>query len=240
MNNAERLISVQGLGKVFGQALVLDDVAIEIGPGEAVALLGANGAGKSTLLKILATLSRPTRGTATIAGFDCVKDADGVRRNVGLLAHASYLYDDLTPVENLRFWTALGGQRASSAEVLAVLGQVELEDFADERVRSFSAGMRRRLSLARLALGRPRVLLLDEPFSGLDRRARKWLEEHLRTFKESGGAVLMTTHSFGRDLGVIDRVAILAGGRIALDTPRAGLAPGELQRLYAVHTEESS
>jgi heme ABC exporter ATP-binding subunit CcmA len=240
MKKAERLISVQGLGKVFGRALVLDGVTIDLGPGEAVALLGANGAGKSTLLKILATLSRPTRGTAVVAGFDCVKDADGVRQNVGLLAHASYLYDDLTAVENLRFWTALGGQPVSSREATTALGQVELDSFADERVRGFSAGMKRRLSLARLALRRPRVLLLDEPFSGLDQRARKWLEEHLRAFKEGGGAMLMTTHSFARDLGAVDRVAILAGGRIALDTSRGLLAPGDLQRLYALHTEEAT
>jgi heme exporter protein A len=240
MNSAELLIRVHGLCKVFARATVLDGVDLDVACGEAVALLGANGAGKTTLLKILATLSRPSRGTAAVAGFDCVKDADGVRRNVGLLAHASYLYDDLTAIENLRFWTALGGRPADAERVRAALGAVELDGFADERVRSFSAGMKRRLSLARLALGRPRVLLLDEPFSGLDQRARKWLEEHLRGFKERGGAVLMTTHSFARDLGAIDRVAILAAGRIAVDTGRAALDAEQIQRLYALHTEEPS
>jgi ABC-type multidrug transport system ATPase subunit len=108
------------------------------------------------------------------------------------------------------------------------------------RVRTFSLGLKRRLALARVGLGRPRVLLLDEPFAGLDQRARKWLEGRLEAFKAGGGALLMATHSFGRELGVADRIAVLAGGRVALDTPRAGLGPDDVQRLYAAHTEEAS
>jgi ABC-type multidrug transport system ATPase subunit len=100
--------------------------------------------------------------------------------------------------------------------------------------------MRRRLALARLALTDPRVLLLDEPFAGLDQRARKWLEGRLETFKAAGSALLMVTHSFGRELGISDRLAILAGGRVVLDTPRAGLDPQDVQRLYAAHTEDGT
>jgi ABC-type multidrug transport system ATPase subunit len=117
---------------------------------------------------------------------------------------------------------------------------VDLERHADARVRTFSAGMRRRLALARLALTNPRVLLLDEPFAGLDQRARKWLEGRLETFKAGGGALLMVTHSFGRELAISDRLAILAGGRIVLDTPRVGLDPQDVQRLYAAHTEDGT
>jgi ABC-type multidrug transport system ATPase subunit len=100
--------------------------------------------------------------------------------------------------------------------------------------------MRRRLSLARLTLARPRVLLLDEPFAGLDQRARKWLEGRLEAYKADGGALIMATHSFGRELGIADRLAVLAGGRVALDTPRAGLDQQDVQRLYLAHTEEAS
>jgi heme ABC exporter ATP-binding subunit CcmA len=235
---SDPLIRVTRLAKVFGSALVLDGVTIEVQAGEAVAILGANGAGKTTLLKILATLARPTRGTAAVAGFDCVKDAEGVRRNVGLVAHGSYLYEDLTALENLRFWSAFAGRGVDLPGLRAALGEVELDGFADERVRAFSAGMKRRLSLARLLILKPRVLLLDEPFAGLDARARKWLEEYLRSLKDGGGAVMMATHSFSRDLQAADRVAILAAGRIALDTARAAVSPEELQRLYALHTEE--
>jgi len=236
----EPLIRVTGLRKVYGRHRVLEGLTIDVHVGEAVALLGANGAGKTTLLKILATLVRPTRGTVTVAGHDCATDADRVRQAVGLVAHGAYVYDDLTALENLRFWSTLGGRRASAADLAGALASVELERFATERVRTFSAGMKRRLSLARLVLAAPRVLLLDEPFAGLDQRAKKWLEEHLATFKAGGGAIVMATHSFGRELAVADRIVILAAGAIALDTPRGALSADDVQRLYAVHAEDAS
>ena len=234
----EPLIRVTALRKAFGARLVLDGVSMDVRPGEAVALLGANGAGKTTLLKIVATLIRPSRGTVTVAGHDCVREPDAVRRLVGLLAHGAHLYEELTALENLRFWATLGELDARRETLRAALAEVELERVAGERVRTFSAGMRRRLALARLALARPRVLLLDEPYAGLDQRARKWLGERLESFKAGGGALLMATHSFGRELATADRLAILAGGRLALDAPRDGLAPDDVQRLYALHAEE--
>ncbi|HYS19212.1 MAG TPA: heme ABC exporter ATP-binding protein CcmA [Candidatus Binatia bacterium] len=236
----EPLIRVIGLRKTFGNHRVLDGLELEVRAGEAVAVLGANGAGKTTLLKVLATLVRPTRGTAIVAGHDCAKDAEGVRREIGLVAHGSYVYEDLTAAENLTFWATLAGLRLSAAARAGALATVELDRAADERVRTFSAGMKRRLCLARFVLARPRVLLLDEPFAGLDQRAKKWLEEHLASFKTGGGAILMTTHSFGRELAVADRIAILAGGAIALDTARGALSADDVQRLYALHAEDVS
>jgi heme ABC exporter ATP-binding subunit CcmA len=236
---SEPRIRVTGLRKTFGSHRVLDGLDVDVREGEAVALLGANGAGKTTLLKILATLVRPTSGTAIVAGHDCAKDAERVRHEIGFVAHASYVYEDLTALENLRFWTTLAGLRPSAAALASALGSVELDRAADERVRTFSAGMKRRLSLARFVLARPQVLLLDEPFAGLDQRAKKWLEEHLASFKARGGAILMATHSFGRELAIADRIAILAGGAIALDTPRGALSADDVQRLYALHTEDA-
>ena len=218
---------------------MLDGVNLEVAPGEAVALLGPNGAGKTTLLKIVATLLRPSRGTATVAGHDCVREAEAVRALVGVVGHGAQLYEDLTARENLQFWAGLAGLPADRETLAQALGDVELERHADVRVRTFSAGMKRRLTLARIALGRPRVLLLDEPFAALDARARKWLEGRLESFKTGGGALVMATHSFGRELGTADRLAILAGGRITLDTPRGALGPDDVQRLYAAHTEET-
>jgi heme ABC exporter ATP-binding subunit CcmA len=234
------LIRVVGLVRVFGAQRVLDGVDLDVAAGEAVALLGPNGAGKTTLLKIVATLLRPTRGTATIAGHDCVRDAESVRAVLGVVAHGAHVYEDLTARENLTFWMRLRGGPSDGPTLAAALADVDLERQADARVRTFSAGMRRRLALARLALTSPRVLLLDEPFAGLDQRARKWLEGRLETFKAGGGALLMVTHSFGRELGIADRLAILAGGRVVLDTPRVGLDPQDVPRLYAAHTEDGS
>ncbi len=236
---ADPLIRVTGLRKTFGNHRVLDGLDLDVRVGEAVAVLGANGAGKTTLLKVLATLVRPTRGTAIVAGHDCARDPERVRREIGLVAHGSYVYEDLTASENLTFWVTLAGVRPSAAALAGALATVELDRVADERVRTFSAGMKRRLSLARFVLVRPRVLLLDEPFAGLDQRAKKWLEEHLASFKAGGGSIVMATHSFGRELAVADRIAILVGGAIALDTPRGALSADDVQRLYALHAEDT-
>jgi heme ABC exporter ATP-binding subunit CcmA len=236
----EPVVRLQDVRKVFAAQPVLESVSLEVRAGEAVALLGGNGAGKTTLLKIVATVLRPTAGRVAVGGCDAVRDAEAVRRQIGFAGHGAWVYDDLTASENLRFWTVLGGRAASDVELGAALAAVDLDRVSAARVRTFSAGMKRRLSLARLTLLQPTVLLLDEPFAGLDQRAKKWLEGHLETFKSRGGALLMVTHSFGRELGVADRIAILAGGRIALDTPRGGLDPDDLQRLYAAHTEDGA
>jgi heme ABC exporter ATP-binding subunit CcmA len=237
---AVSVIRVAGLVRVFGAQRVLDGVDLDVAAGEAVALLGPNGAGKTTLLKIVATLLRPSRGSATVAGHDCVREAESVRAVLGVVAHGAHVYEDLTACENLAFWARLAGRPADRQTLAGALAEVDLERHADARVRTFSAGMKRRVALARLALAQPRVLLLDEPFAGLDQRGRKWLEGRLEAFKAGGGALLMATHSFGRELGIADRIAILAGGRVALDTPRAGLAPDDVQRLYVTHTEDVS
>jgi heme ABC exporter ATP-binding subunit CcmA len=234
------LIRVTGLVRVFGATRVLDGVNLDVAAGEAVALLGPNGSGKTTLLKIIATLLRPTRGTATVGGHDCAHEAEAVRGLIGVVAHGAYVYEDLTARENLKFWATLAGLPADGETLAQALADVDLERHSDVRVRTFSAGMKRRLTLARVGLGRPRVLLLDEPFAALDARARKWLEGRLESFKAGGGAIVMATHSFGRELGTADRLAILAGGRIALDTRRAALGPDDVQRLYIAHTEEAS
>ena len=235
----EPLVRLTEVRKAFGARLVLDGITMDVRPGETVALLGPNGAGKTTLLKIVATLVRPSRGTVTVAGHDGAREPDAVRRVVGLVAHGAYLYEDLTALENLRFWSTLAGLDARRDTLLAALAAVELDGVATERVRTFSAGMRRRLALARLTLGRPRVLLLDEPFAGLDQRAKKWLGEQLEAFKAGGGALLMATHSFGRELATADRLAILVGGRVVLDASRGGLGADDVQRLYALHAEDA-
>jgi heme exporter protein A len=231
-------ISARGLRRAFGRQRVLDGVDLDVQRGEAVALLGANGAGKTTLLRIVATLVRPTAGRVRVAGADCAREPEAARRQLGFLGHGSWLYEDLTALENLRFWARLGAIEADAAALRAALAAVDLERWADERVRPFSAGMKRRLSLARLVIARPKVLLLDEPFTGLDQRGAKWLEEHLQAFKSAGGAVLMSTHSFGRGFGVVDRAVILAGGRIATDVAVAPLGAEGVRRLYELTAED--
>ncbi|HEX6080998.1 MAG TPA: heme ABC exporter ATP-binding protein CcmA [Methylomirabilota bacterium] len=231
------MIVAQDLRKAYGPTLVLDGVSLTLPRGQCLALLGPNGAGKTTLLRLLATLQRPTSGALAIDGVDAVRTPDRVRPLLGVVAHGSYVYEDLTARENLRFWETLRGGDTAPARLGAALAQVELDAVADERVRTFSAGMKRRLGLARVLLARARLLLLDEPFTGLDRRGQKWVNEFLLAFKAGGGTAVVATHSLGGGLAVADRVGILAQGRLLLDRPATDLSPEALHRLYESLTE---
>jgi heme exporter protein A len=231
------MIAAQDLRKTYGPSVAIDGVSFRLAPGQCLALLGPNGAGKTTLLRILATLLRPSAGSLHVDGLDALREPDRVRPLLGVVAHGSLVYEDLTARENLRFWEIMRGGDASPARLMEALAQVELDGVADERVRTFSAGMKRRLGLARVLLSRARVLLLDEPFTGLDRRGRKWVSEFLLAFKAGGGAAVMATHSFGGGLGMADRVGILGNGRLLLDRPAADLSTEELHRLYESLTD---
>src|SRR5690606_31031177 len=165
---AQSAVRLQGVARRFGDRWVLRGVDLDIAPGEVVALTGRNGSGKTTLLRIIATLLRPTRGAATVFGHDTVREPDPIRARVGFLGHRAGLYDHLTAAENLIFSLRMAGRVADPAAVGAALARVRLTDARDERVRGFSAGMQRRLGLARLLLRPPSVLLLDEPYASFD------------------------------------------------------------------------
>src|SRR5262245_60348687 len=226
------MVTATGLSKRFGPVLVLDDLSLAMEPGECVALLGPNGAGKATLLRILATLVRPTSGSLTIAGVDALASPEAARPLIGMIGHGSHVYEDLTAIENLRFWAVLGGLDTSPGRLANALREAGLDGVASERTRTFSAGMKRRLGLARLLLRRPDVLLLDEPITGLDRHGRAWLQELVLGLRNRGTAVLLATHSLGSGLELASRVAILSEGRLALDRPVGDLSDDELRKLY--------
>ncbi|MBN63135.1 MAG: daunorubicin ABC transporter ATP-binding protein [Gemmatimonadetes bacterium] len=209
-------IVLAGAGKRFGAHTALQPTDLVVQRGEAALLAGANGAGKSTLLRLVAGLCRPSQGTVLIGGCD-LQRAPETRAAIGLLSHQILLYDELTARENLLFFARLyslndGGARAD--EALAAAG---LAPRQDHRVGGFSRGMKQRLALARATLHRPSVLLLDEPFTGLDAAAGTALRERLCRFRADGGTCLLVTHRFDEAEGLIDRLLVLERGRLQLD-----------------------
>lgn len=209
----DRAIEAQGLGKRFGIRWVLRGVTLDVARGEAAALLGPNGSGKSTILRILGTLLRPNAGTARVNGLDIVSDASSVRGQIGYLAHTPGLYEDLTARENLQFAANMLGLPGSLAE--SSLERVGLASVANNRVRGFSAGMQRRLALARLIMRTPKILLLDEPYSNLDEEGVDLMNSVIRDIIRSGGAALLALHELAPAKGMIDRSLRLVEGRIA-------------------------
>lgn len=222
-SNPHSLLHARDIARRFGSRWVLRGASISVAAGEVVGLLGANGSGKSTLLRVLATLLRPNAGTATIAGYDILREPDAVRRNIGFLAHTPGLYDDLTARENLVFAAAMLGSR--KVDIDAALDRVELSQFADERVRGFSAGMQRRLALARLFLARPRVLLLDEPYSNLDVAGTTIMNSLITATVDAGGAALIVLHELAPSAGMLHRVAMVFDGRITGGVAAAAAEP---------------
>ncbi|MEO7502575.1 MAG: heme ABC exporter ATP-binding protein CcmA [Gemmatimonadaceae bacterium] len=209
----DQAIDARGIGRRFGIRWVLRGVTFGVGRGEVAALLGPNGSGKSTVLRILGTLLRPNAGTATVNGRDIVAQAASVRGQVGYLAHTPGLYDDLTARENLLFAADMLGLPHASVD--GNLARVGLGEVAGSRVRGFSAGMQRRLALARLIMRSPSVLLLDEPYANLDENGVELMNSVIRDVIASGGAALLALHELAPARAILDRTLTLIEGRIA-------------------------
>ncbi|HSJ24290.1 MAG TPA: heme ABC exporter ATP-binding protein CcmA [Longimicrobiales bacterium] len=207
-------IQLRGVARRFGQRWVLRGADLVVHPGEVLVLTGRNGSGKTTLLRIVGTLLRPTRGTAEVFGHDTVRGAAAIRESVGMLGHNAALYDDLTAAENLVFSLRMAGRPAPAVDIAAALDHVGLATVRNERVRGFSAGMRRRLGLARLMLRPPRLLLLDEPYASFDQDGIDVVNEFALETARAGGVVLLTTHDMTRAVDVMSRRVHVADGRL--------------------------
>jgi heme exporter protein A len=211
----EPALGLRGIAKLYGRAVALRALSLELPAGEVLALLGPNGSGKTTLLKIVAGAISPTLGSGSVYGHDLLRERAALRSNVGFLAAETYHYDDLSARENLRFILTMSGRRPAGTELDRALAEVGLERHADERVRTFSSGMRRRLALARVSLLAPRLLLLDEPYNSLDAAAADLVDGAVRRVTEGGGAAVLATHDAARGLRLSDRVAVLDRGALA-------------------------
>src|SRR3954468_22996337 len=205
-------IDASDIARRFGVTWVLRGISLQLAAGEVVGLLGANGTGKSTFLRIVGTLLRSHAGTARVFGHDVVKDADAVREVVAYMAHAPGLYDNLTARENLRFAAAMLDR--GDHEVDSVLERVGLFDVGNETVRAFSSGMQRRLAIGRLLLARPRLLLLDEPYSNLDQSGIELMNAVISEHADVGGAAIVVVHEVAPAAAVLDRTLTITEGRI--------------------------
>jgi heme exporter protein A len=258
---ASKMIEVRGLVKSFGSKVALEGVDLDVAEGEFLTLVGPNGAGKTTLVRVLATLAKPTRGSVRVAGYDLAGQGTEVRRRIGLASHQTLLYGDLSAEENLRFYGRMYEVADLEERITALLQRVGLDHRRRDPVRTFSRGMQQRLSLARALLHDPAILLLDEPYTGLDQQAVEVLREVLTALAPPlspqkpalskveglGGmkvgaksrTVLMTTHNLERGLELCDRAAILVNGRIVHQADKSQLDVATFQEAYSHHLHVS-
>jgi heme exporter protein A len=228
-------LQVRNLDFRFGTRRILRELSLDLARGEALALFGPNGAGKTTLLRVLATLLRPAAGEAELEGVSLFRrtECSRIRRRIGFLSHQSMLYERLTARQNLLFYARMYAVRDPAARCAELFRLVELEGREDDPVEEYSRGMQQRLALARALVHDPDLILLDEPFSGLDPRAAQRLGELLVDLSKKGKAVLFTSHDLEAGLSVARRVAILWGGALSFESAREGLTLDSLSRTYA-------
>lgn len=229
MNAPAPILDFRGAGRRFGPITALAQVTFSLAPAESLLLLGPNGAGKSTLLRLAAGVARPTGGKVLVGGFD-LRTPQGARARAttGFLGHRSFLFDHLTPLENLALYGRLygtGGHQEKRAEEL--LEEVGLARAAHRHVRGFSRGMMQRLALARALFHKPRLLLLDEPATGLDTEGRERLEAILQRQRGQGVSLVVVSHHAESSLRWADRVLVLRRGRITADAPASSRTAAE-------------
>lgn len=231
MSDAGPILEAHNLTRAFGRQYAVKGLSFMLASGESLALFGPNGAGKTTLLRLLAGLLRPTSGQVTIGGSN-VRTDSAVRGRVGLISHQSMLYPALTALENVEFAARLHGvgeARAASMRSLETLG---VAGRAGSYVRTLSRGMQQRVSIARALVHAPAILLLDEPYTGLDASGAVALTEVLQGLRRNGATMVLVTHNVDEGLAVASHVAIMLRGQLARFGSTTGLNAGDFAREY--------
>jgi ABC-2 type transport system ATP-binding protein len=216
-------VLARGLGRRFGRLWALAHLDLEVAPGEVLLLAGANGSGKTTLLRLLAGLDRPTSGAVSVFGGDPRRDV-GSRRRVTMVSHHGFLYDRLTALETLRFWSRAVGAAAGVAHLRELLAEVGLAAAAEQQVGGFSAGMRKRLTLLRTRIESPDLVLWDEPFSALDADGRRLLARWTGELVRRGASLLLATHDLDLGADLCPRALVLDHGQLRWRGPSGEVA----------------
>ena len=224
-------IRCEGLTKAFGTRKAVDDLTFELPQGAFLSVFGPNGAGKTTLLRLLATLARPSAGSVAVNGVDLKEEPDRARAAIGLISHNAMLYPDLTAEENLLLYARLYGVPEPERRVVELLDAVGLKHRRLDRVRTFSRGMTQRVSIARALVNDPAVVLLDEPYSGLDPHAIDIFDDLIGRVRD-GRTFVMVSHDLEKGFRLADHVLVMARGRAVSFGPKDALDPEEFRALY--------
>jgi heme exporter protein A len=220
--SADRVLEVRGVSKYFGDFAALREVSLRASPRDAVLVYGPNGAGKTTLLRMLAGLSRPSRGDVLFGGASVLREPARAKRAIGFVSHATFLYSDLTARENLHLFGKLFAIDNLGPRIETMLETFSLQDHSRKPVRELSRGLQQRLTLARAFLHQPQWLILDEPFTGLDAAASEHLENLLRGLHDEGKGLIFSTHQFSQGVSIGLRLIMLERGRVRYDgSPQA-------------------
>lgn len=233
--NHASMIHLEGITKRFGMVWALRGISLQLEAGKCLGIFGPNGAGKTTLLKILATLTRPTEGRIFIAGYDALREAARIRPLLGVLSHRTFLYGHLTAVENLQFYGQMFGVHPLATRIHEVLQMLGLEAGSQQLVRTYSRGMQQRLAIARVILPKPVLLLLDEPYTGLDQQAVTHVQQLLRQLLAERCTIIMSTHDLQRGLDICHEFVIQNRGKLTHHGQMTQFSSQEFEEFYARH-----
>lgn len=230
-------LSIRGLRKSYGSREALRGIDLDLQRGEFLCLFGPNGAGKSTLLKIVATLLRPSAGQVNLLDYDLQEHPEQYRAQLGMVSHQSFVYQDLSVLENLEFYAALYGVKQPRERSLELLEQVNLLDCCDMLAANLSRGMQQRLTIARALVNDPTLLLLDEPYTGLDEHAASVLRDQLQLLHSRKRTIIMVTHNLRRGMESATRLGILTRGELVYLEPKKNIDQAGFEKLYFQHLE---
>ncbi len=235
--SSTRAIEARGLEKSFGEHRALRGIDLKVNQNESLVIFGPNGAGKTTLLKIMSTLVKPSAGSVWLDGIDIRDKSVQIRHKISLVSHQTFLYDNLTVFENLKFYGKMYDVADLEQRIREVIAWVQLESRLHDRVGTLSRGLQQRASIARAVLHNPSILFLDEPDVGLDPHASVMVRDILGSINSGSRTVVMTTHNLERGLELGDSIVILDRGKIVYQSPRNAISEANFRQIYDRYTE---
>lgn len=240
LSKHDYFVETRGLVKKFGFKTALRKVDLFLEAGDCLALFGPNGAGKTTLIQVLCSLMLPTSGRVVIAGFDTRYEAGALHKIIGVIAHDTFLYNNLTAAENLKFYGRMYNVPRLNEKIEELIKLVGLSEYMNDQVQTFSRGMKQRLSVARAIIHDPMILFLDEPYTGLDQQGAEDLKQLLIKFRNQGKTIILTSHNLSRGLELCNQVAILKSGALIYQEDITKINKDDFKQIYLKLTGEKT